>query len=123
MVSKVEKLRRDCAILKPAIFPADPHILKEFYKSIQAEFAAATGIKKWLLDKSIAAKEYYLNDSGAVNHAGYDMLFGKNSAYIGGYCRTILTNSDHIDKHVVDFLKMAFSCPILESYGLTESGA
>lgn len=51
------------------------------------------------------------------------LIFGKAAAMLGGECRTMLTGSAPIDKQVVDFLKIVFSCPILEGYGLTESGA
>lgn len=42
---------------------------------------------------------------------------------LGGNVRVMLTGSAPIDKQVIDFLKICFSCPILEGYGLTESAA
>jgi len=44
-------------------------------------------------------------------------------ALLGGNVRTMLTGSAPIDKVVIDYLKICFSCPILEGYGLTESAA
>ena len=35
----------------------------------------------------------------------------------------MFTGSAPIDKQVLDFMKICFSCPIVEGYGLTESGA
>ena len=35
----------------------------------------------------------------------------------------MITGSAPIDKQVIDFLKICFSCPIQEGYGLTESSA
>jgi len=35
----------------------------------------------------------------------------------------MVTGSAPIDKAVIDFLKICFSCPIIEGYGLTESAA
>ena len=42
---------------------------------------------------------------------------------LGGNVRAMLTGSAPIDKQVIDFLKICFSCPIQEGYGLTESSA
>jgi len=42
---------------------------------------------------------------------------------LGGRVRQMVTGSAPIDKQVVDFLKIVFSCPIQEGYGLTESSA
>ena len=35
----------------------------------------------------------------------------------------MMTGSAPIEKNVIDYLKICFSCPILEGYGLTESAA
>lgn len=37
--------------------------------------------------------------------------------------RQMVTGSAPIDKQVIDFLKICFSCPILEGYALTETSA
>ena len=42
---------------------------------------------------------------------------------MGGNVRVMLTGSAPIDKTVIEFLKIAFCCPIMEGYGLTESSA
>lgn len=51
------------------------------------------------------------------------LIFGKAAALLGGKVRTMFTGSAPIDKQVIDFLKICFSCPIQEGYGLTESSA
>lgn len=40
---------------------------------------------------------------------------------LGGSVRKMLTGSAPIDKEVLNYLKVCFSCPITEGYGLTES--
>lgn len=42
------------------------------------------------------------------------------AALIGGKVRYCVTGSAPIDASVLDFLKVAFDCPIIEGYGLTE---
>ena len=62
--------------------------------------------------------------NGTVHHCCYDkLLFSKAAAILGGKVRWMFTGSAPIDKQVLSFLKICFSCPIVEGYGLTESGA
>lgn len=101
-----------------------PRLYNKIHGAISAKFEAATGCKRWLLDRGLAAKNHYLAESGAVTHGCWDrLLFGKAAAMLGGNVRLMMTGSAPIEKQVVDFLKIVFSCPILEGYGLTESSA
>lgn len=110
--------------MKPVIFPSVPRLYNKIYGALQARFNALTGCKRWLLDKGLAAKTANLNATGAVRHGCYDMLlFGKAAGMLGGNVRQMITGSAPIDKQVLDFLKICFSCPIQEGYGLTESSA
>ena len=43
------------------------------------------------------------------------------SKLLGGKVKKMITGSAPIDKQVLDFLKICFSCPILEGYGLSET--
>lgn len=101
-----------------------PRLYNKIYGALQARFDALTGCKRWLLNRGLAAKRANLEANGAVRHGCYDMLlFGKAAAMLGGNVRQMLTGSAPIDKQVIDFLKICFSCPIQEGYGLTESSA
>jgi len=118
------KLVEDCAALKPSLFPSVPRLYNKIFGALQARFNALTGCKRWLLNKGLAAKMANLETTGAVRHGCYDtLLFGKAAGMLGGQVRQMLTGSAPIDKQVIDFLKICFSCPIQEGYGLTESSA
>jgi len=68
------------------------------------------------------SKQYYLLQSGAVNHEVYDrLLFNKIKDRLGGNVRIMITASAPIAENVLSFLKCAFCCPIIEAYGQTES--
>jgi len=70
----------------------------------------------------MATKQYYLEQSGAVNHEVYDkMVFSKVRARLGGRVRLMITASAPIHEDILKFLKCAFCCPIVEAYGQTES--
>ena len=118
------KLIEDCAALKPAVFASVPRLYNKIYGALQARFNSLTGCKKWLLNKGLASKQANLTATGAVRHGCWDrLLFGKAAAMLGGNVRWMFTGSAPIDRQVIDFLKIVFSCPMLEGYGLTETAA
>ena len=59
-----------------------------------------------------------------MTHTFYDrVVFDKFKAVMGGKVRFMITGSAPISKDVLNFLKIAFCCPISEGYGQTESAA
>jgi len=59
-----------------------------------------------------------LNEKAEYTHKFYDALvFGKTKAAFGGRCRFMVTASAPLAKEVIDFLKIAACCPIIEGYG------
>lgn len=120
----VLKLVDDCANLKPTIFPSVPRLYNRIYGRIKKRFDDATGCKAWLINKGLETKRAALDaDPQNANYRNgcYDKLvFSKVAALLGGNLRICVTASAPIDKAVLEFLKIAFCCPIMEGYGLTE---
>ena len=118
------KLTEDCAVLQPTIFPSVPRLYNKIYAKINAGLNAATGCKKWLIDRGLASKQYYLTEraQASYHHGCYDsLIFSKIAKILGGRVKLMVTASAPISKEVLEFLKLAFSCPILEAYGLSET--
>jgi len=116
------RLVEDVGVLKPDMFPSVPRLYNRIFARLKARLSQATGCKKWLANKAVAAKLANYEASGTVTHGCYDMLvFKKMKALLGGRVRVMVTASAPIDKTVIDFLKICFCCPIVEGYGLTES--
>ena len=121
------KLMEDCAVLQPTLFPSVPRLYNKIYAKIKTAFDSATGCKKFLVDRGLASKSYYLKDCPTASYTSgcYDSLvFGKVAKLLGGRVRVMVTASAPISKDVLELLKIAFCCPVLEAYGLSEtSGA
>jgi len=119
----VLKLTEDVAILKPTLFPSVPRLYNRIYGKLQAKIQDAQGVKGWLVQKAVDAKlDNYRNGYG-LTHSIYDKLvFNKMKAVLGGNVRVMITASAPIAPDVLDFLKICFCVPIVEGYGMTESG-
>ena len=121
------KLMEDCSVLQPTLFPSVPRLYNKIYAKIKSGFDAVTGCKKWLVTRGLASKSYYLNDMPTASYTSgcYDsLIFGKIAKLLGGRVRMMVTASAPISKDVLELLKVAFCCPVLEAYGLSEtSGA
>jgi long-chain acyl-CoA synthetase len=99
-----------------------PRLYNKIYAKVTSGFAALTGCKKWLADRGVASKNYYLNKDASYNHGCYDsLIFGKVAKLMGGDVRCMITASAPISKEVLDLMKIAFCCPVLEAYGLSET--
>ena len=119
-----QRLVEDCAKLQPEFFPSVPRLYNRIFSRIQARLSEPTGCKKWLIDQALATKTANYAATGSYNHGCYDSLvFSKVKALLGGRVRCMVTGSAPIDPSVIEYLKIVFSCPILEGYGLTESAA
>ena len=118
------KLIEDCALLRPSVFPSVPRLYNRIYSKIKSNMDAATGCKKWLLDAAVSTKLSNLNADATVRHGCYDaLIFGKMSKLLGGKVKVMTTGSAPIDKEVISMLKICFSCPIVEGYGLSETAS
>lgn len=118
----VTKLTEDLQELRPTIFPSVPRLYNRIYDKVLQGVAAAGGTKKALFDYAFASKKVYLQSSNATTHAIWDRLvFKKIRDMLGGRIRLLITGSAPMSAEVKHFLQIAFSCPIVEGYGLTET--
>ena len=104
-----------------------PRLYNKIYAKIKSGFDAVTGCKKWLVNRGLTSKQYYLTETPTASYTSgcYDSLvFSRIAKLLGGRVRMMVTASAPISKDVLELLKVAFCCPVLEAYGLSEtSGA
>jgi len=117
------RLLEDAQILKPNFFPSVPRVLNRLYQSAMAA-GNVPGFKGALFRKALQAKLDRLHNTGAVTHAFWDrIIFRKIQAVLGGQILLVASGSAPISPQVMDFLKIAFSCEVVEGYGMTENCA
>lgn len=72
----------------------------------------------------MASKTANYHNNCSYTHGCYDFLvFKKIKAVLGGCVETMITGSAPMDKDIMAFFKIAFCCPLLEGYGLSETSA
>lgn len=71
-----------------------------------------------MVQKAIDAKLENLRNNCQYTHSLWDnLVFNKMKNVMGGRCRFMLTGSAPTSPVVLDFLKIAICCPILNGYG------
>lgn len=60
---------------------------------------------------------------GTRNPVWDSLVFSKTAAKLGGRVRMLCSGAAPLPPHVMDFLKVAFCCEVLQGYGMTENAA
>ncbi len=69
-------------------------------------------------------RAFFLTCWCRYTHWLWDKIIFKNTkAILGGRCRLMVTGSAPIAGNVMDLLRLAMCCPLVEGYGQTECGA
>lgn len=81
-----------------------------------------TGLKGKLLGAAVKSKMSNLKSKNEYKHGLYDgFIFKEMRKALGGRVKICVSGSAPIAADVADFLKICFSCPLLEGYGSTET--
>ncbi|UXI14985.1 hypothetical protein NH340_JMT00928 [Sarcoptes scabiei] len=116
----IKRLSDDMKIIKPTMFPCVPRVLNKIYSKVQ-ENVSASPIKSWLLNQAYKAKKNQLSNRIYDNDTFWDILvFNKIRKLLGGHVRLIPVGSAPMNGKIIDFLRCALGCHILEGYGQTE---
>ena len=118
------KIRNDLVLLKPTIFISVPRLFNRIYELIIQQFNSSTGLNKMLIGKALGAKMSNYHNYQQIASTVWDKLVFENvRKTLGGKIRFMVTGSAPITGEVLTFLRVVFSCPIVEGYGQTESCA
>jgi long-chain acyl-CoA synthetase len=98
-----------------------PRLYNKIYSKIKSSLDSKPGMLKKILSIAVESKLSTLRAGGGLDHTIYDKyLFKKIRELLGGKVRVMVTGSAPIAGDVLDFLKVCFSAPICEGYGMTE---
>jgi long-chain acyl-CoA synthetase len=122
-IEKLIKNMNDCG---PEIMTAVPRFYQNLYQKINASFDKATGLKKYLIRKTIDLGEKKLNKQKLsliqilVNYICEKLVRKKIKVQFGGSLKAFISGGGALDKTVGSFLN-AIGLPTLQGYGLTET--
>jgi long-chain acyl-CoA synthetase len=134
----VKQLMDDITELRPTILVAVPRLLNRMRDKILARIQAQSGwvgntcgtacpppkLGRYLFRKGFASKRKNLHEKHMVEDGFWDStVFSTVQQRLGSRVRLIITGSAPISSDVLDFLRVCFSCDVVEGYGQTECGA
>lgn len=115
-------LAAELALCRPTFLVAVPRVLSLFRTIILDGMAKLTGMKKSLADRALATKEANFDSSGALTHWFYDsFVLNKVRERFGGRIRVFIVGSAPLPAELAKSIKILFSVPIVEAYGMTET--
>merc|ERR1711871_194665 len=129
----VKYLMDDIMLAQPTIFVSVPRLLNRLYNRIISTMSGPKptcacswpppALQKAMFWKGLKAKTKLLEQNIYEDGFWDSVVFTNIAKRLGGQVRLIATGSAPIDKDVINFLRMAFSCSVQEGYGQTECGA
>ncbi|KAK3772609.1 hypothetical protein RRG08_027342 [Elysia crispata] len=119
----VKLLMDDLATLKPTVFPSVPRLLNRIYDSVLADVKPSY-IKSTLLSWALASKKKEVERHIFRRNSFWDkLIFRKIQDKLGGRVKLVITGSAPLSSDVMNFLRCALGCLVLEGYGQSEAGA
>ncbi|KZS19375.1 Long-chain-fatty-acid--CoA ligase 5 [Daphnia magna] len=119
----IRNLMDDMQALKPTITPAVPRLFNRIYDKVQSGLSNSK-VKRLLFNAALGSKERDLRRGIIQKNTIWDkLIFKKVQDGMGGRIRLIVVGSAPLAGAVMNFMRCALGCVIVESYGLTECAA
>ena len=115
-------IKEDIETLRPTLFVSVPRLWNRMADAIKEKLQSQTGFKANLIQRALRSKMANCRNKGQFKSCLWDRLvFKKVQQGFGGRVRYLISGSAPLSKDTIDFLKICFSCPFSEGYGLTET--
>lgn len=118
----LKNLIDDLQVAKPTLFIAVPRVLQRIQQTIMNNFASQSWLKRKIIQWCLWHQTLAFRKGRRV--ALYDKLvFNRIRAIFGGKLRCFASGAAPLSGELSEFLQVSCAVPILEGYGLTETGA
>ena len=117
-----ETLADHIMMLRPTFLVAVPKLLADFRTKIMNTMSRLTGCSKSIADSAFQTKKENFLASNTYTHWWHDSLaFKKVREKFGGCIEFFICGSAPLPVDLANDIKILFSCPIVEGYGMTET--
>lgn len=117
------KLVEDIQELKPTVFLSVPRLFNRVFDRVVAGVKSKGGLTESLYNFAYNYKKANLSSGKNRSFLWDKLVFHKVRENLGGKIRLILSGSAPLSPEVLQFLRIAFSCHVIEGYGSTETSA
>jgi len=115
---EILKLTEDIGALRPTLMCGVPRVFDRIYSRIKDKVAKASGIKQYLFNWGYQTKK-----ANGQSWFWDALVFGNMKAVLGGRVRMVVSGGAPLSAETQEFLRICFSCPVVQGYGLTETCA
>ena len=115
------KLQEDFELLRPTAICAVPRIFQRIYDGINNKLKKESTLVKKIFETAMKIKIKDYNETGILKNILLDnLIFRKVRNSFGGRLRFMLVGSAPVEPEILNFLRCALSCEVVEGYGQTE---
>eukprot|EP01094_Clydonella_sp_ATCC50884_P021855 TRINITY_DN489_c0_g1_i1.p1 TRINITY_DN489_c0_g1~~TRINITY_DN489_c0_g1_i1.p1 ORF type:complete len:749 (+),score=335.08 TRINITY_DN489_c0_g1_i1:309-2249(+) len=110
----------DLSALSPTVMAGVPTVFDRVMKDVLAKVNASNAVVKALFNYAFPAQAAAMKEGYSLRL--WDLVFSKKfRGVLGGRIRRILSGGAPLSKKTDEFLRVLFSCPVNQGYGLTET--
>lgn len=114
----------DIYTLEPTLLAGVPRVLNKLYYKLMDSIHLQGGMYQNMFDAAYSSKLNSLKTKSKLDSFIWDKtVFSPIKKKLGGKIRFILSGSAPLNPDIHDFFKIAFTCPVIQGYGLTETAA
>lgn len=116
----IRTIDKDIAAIKPTIYAGVPKVFQRVMNKVNATIAASP-VHVRILYAAVFSLKYRFIQLGLPTGIFDTLVFNKVKQGLGGRCKLIVSGGAPLGGDCHKFLRVAFGCPALQGYGLTET--